>query len=107
MLTAQAYRLTPTFSNNVGWNGLLVALIARQNAALAIPVALFFGALEAGGSFLSTLNVSTDLTNIVQALLVLAVVFPTAFRELQRYRRGRALAVAGAAGKVEAVGASA
>jgi ABC-type uncharacterized transport system permease subunit len=102
VLTSQAYRLTPTFSNNVGWNGLLVALIARQNAALAIPVALFFGALQAGGSFLSTLNVSTDLTNIVQALLVLAVVFPTAFRELQRYRRGRAQALAGAAGTAPA-----
>ena len=96
MLTGQAYRITPTFSNNVGWNGLLVALVARNNAVVAIPVALFFGALQAGGGFLASSGVPTDLVNIVEALLVLAVVFPPALIELRRHRQARASAAASA-----------
>src|SRR5690606_9194438 len=44
MLTATAYRIQPGFSNNVGFDGLLVALIARRNVLATIPVAFFFGA---------------------------------------------------------------
>jgi simple sugar transport system permease protein len=97
MLTGQSYRITPTISNNVGWNGLLVALVARNNPYVAIFVALLFGALEAGGGFLATTGVPNDLVNIVQALVVLAVVFPPAVLELRRYRRARALASSPAA----------
>lgn len=90
MLTGQAYRITPTFSNNFGWNGLLVALVARNRPAVAVPVAFFFGALQAGGGFLATTGVPTDLVNIVEALLVLAAVFPPALMALKRYRLKRA-----------------
>jgi general nucleoside transport system permease protein len=97
MLTGQAYRITPQISNNVGWNGLLVALVARNNPYVAILVAFLFGALQAGGGFLATTGVPTDLVNIVTALVVLAVVFPPAVLELRRYRRARALAASSAA----------
>jgi general nucleoside transport system permease protein len=105
MLTGQAYRITPTISNNVGWNGLLVALVARNNAYAAIVVAFFFGALEAGGGFLATTGVPTDLVNIVTALVVLAVVFPPALVQLRKYRRARALAAASVADAPTAVAA--
>ncbi len=107
MLTGTAYRLTPTFSNNVGWDGLLVALVARNNSGVAIATALLFGALEAGGSFLSTAGVPTDLVNIVQALVVLGVVFPPAFMQLQKLRRDRAAAKAAIAAPVETAGLAA
>jgi simple sugar transport system permease protein len=97
VLTGQAYRITPTISNNIGWNGLLVALVARNNAWAAIAVALLFGALQAGGGFLSVTGVPIDLVNIVTALVVVAVVFPPALSEFRRYRRARALARASAA----------
>ena len=42
------YRYTPGFANNVGWEGLLVALVARNRPLVAIPVALVFGALRTG-----------------------------------------------------------
>lgn len=90
MLTGQAYRITPTISNNFGWNGLLVALVARNRPAVAVPVAFFFGALQAGGGFLATTGVPTDLVNIVEALLVLAAVFPPALMALRSYRLKRA-----------------
>ena len=83
MLTGSAYRLTPAFSNNVGWTGLLVALVARNDSGTAVATALLFGALEAGGSFLSTAGIPTDLVPIVQALIVLGVVLPPA---LPRWR---------------------
>ena len=92
MLTGSAYRLTPAFANNVGWTGLLVALVARNDAGAAIATALLFGALEAGGSFLSTAGPPTDLVSIVQALVVLGVVFPPAFLQLRQIRRDRATA---------------
>ena len=105
MLTGQAYRITPTISNNVGWNGLLVALVARNNAYAAIVVAFFFGALEAGGGFLATSGVPTDLVNIVTALVVLAVVFPPALVQFRKYRRARALASASVSEDSRAVAA--
>jgi simple sugar transport system permease protein len=89
VLTGTAYRLTPAFSNNIGWTGLLVALVARNNAGAAVATALLFGALEAGGSFLSTAGIPTDLVNIVQALVVLGVVFPPAFLRWRGLRRDR------------------
>jgi len=102
LLTGQAYRITPTISNNVGWNGLLVALVARNNAWVAIGVALGFGALQAGGGFLTTTGVPTDLVNVMEALVVLAAVFPPALQEVMRRRARRA-----AAGAPVAVGAPA
>jgi ABC-type uncharacterized transport system permease subunit len=97
MLTGQAYRITPTISNNVGWNGLLVALVARNNAWVAVGVALAFGALQAGGGFLATTGVPTDLVNVVEALIVLAAVFPPALQEVLRRRARSPVAVMAAA----------
>ena len=98
MLTGSAYRLSPAFANNVGWTGLLVALVARNDAGAAIATALLFGALAAGGSFLSTAGPPTDFVSIVQALVVLGVVFPPAFLHLRRIQRDRAAARAIAIG---------
>jgi general nucleoside transport system permease protein len=92
VLTSQAYRITPTISNNIGWNGLLVALVARNNAWVAIGVAILFGGLHAGGGFLASTGVPSDLVDIVEALVVLAAVFPPALLELRR-RRARPQAV--------------
>jgi simple sugar transport system permease protein len=108
LLTGQAYRITPTISNNVGWNGLLVALVARNNAWVAIGVAFGFGALQAGGGFLSTTGVPTDLVNVIEALVVLAAVFPPALQEVQRRRARSPATVAGVgAGGAAAAGAAA
>jgi general nucleoside transport system permease protein len=86
VLTSTAYRLTPTISNNIGWSGLLVALVARNNPGAAVATALLFGAAVAGGSFLSTAGIATDLVPIVQALVVLGVVLPPALLHLRTYR---------------------
>jgi simple sugar transport system permease protein len=96
VLTSQAYRITPTISNNIGWNGLLVALVARNNAWVAIVVAILFGGLHAGGGFLAATGVPSDLVDVVEALVVLGAVFPPALLELRR-RRARPQAAGGGA----------
>jgi len=96
MLTGTVFRMQPGFSSSVGFDGLLVALIARGNAVWTIPVAFFFGALRAGGGLLAATGVPRFLVNVVQALLVLAALFPPVFIELRERRRQLARARAAA-----------
>jgi ABC-type uncharacterized transport system permease subunit len=96
MLTGTVFRLQPGFANNVGFDGLLVALIARRNPVWTVPVAFFFGALRAGGSFLAATGVPRFLVDVVQALLVLAALFPPVFLDLRQRRAELARAKAAA-----------
>ena len=86
-------RLTVGFSNNVGWEGLLVALLARNNPMAAIPVAIVFAGLRTGSGFLAATGVDRQITDVVQALLVLALLLPPAIQFALERRR---LGVAGA-----------
>jgi simple sugar transport system permease protein len=103
LLSGQVFRIQAGFSNNVGFQGLLVALVARDNGLVAILVAFFFGALRSGGGFLATTGVPRYLVDVVQGLLVLAAVFPPAFQMLRRRRAAQAPEpVAPAAGEAAA-----
>ncbi|WP_331767387.1 ABC transporter permease [Embleya sp. NBC_00896] len=86
MLTGSGHRMQDGFADNVGFDGLLVALVARDKPLLAVPVALFFGALRAGGGFLSATGVPRYIVAVVTALMVLATVFPAAYAEMRRRR---------------------
>lgn len=92
MLTGGNHRLQPGISENVGWDGLLVALVARNNPIAAIPVAFFFGVLRAGGGFLASTGVPRYIVDVVTAILVLALVFPPAYQYMRREARARRLA---------------
>jgi general nucleoside transport system permease protein len=76
MFAGTVFRIQPGISANVGFDGLLCALIARRNAVAVVPVAFFFGMLRAGGGFLAATGVPRYLVDIVQALLVLAALMP-------------------------------
>ena len=81
------YQLVPGFSTNIGWTGLLVALVARERALSAVIVAFVFAALRTGSGFLAATGVERKITDVVQALLVLALLIPPAvlyIRERQR-----------------------
>lgn len=62
------------FSGGLGWNGIAVALIARNRPALLLPAALFFAFLDAGARAAVLQNQTTwELGSIVQAVVFLFV----------------------------------
>lgn len=88
------YQLVPGFSANIGWTGLLVALVARERALAAIPVALVFAGLRTGSSFVSSTGIESRITDVVQGLLVLALLVPPAVMFIRDRRRARAATTA-------------
>jgi ABC-type uncharacterized transport system permease subunit len=86
-------RLVFGFSGNFGWDGLLVALLARNRVGLAIPMALVFAALRTGSSFLASTGVDRKMTDVTQALLVLALLIAPALLELRDRRREQSAAL--------------
>lgn len=85
---ASGDRLSFGYSGNFGWDGLLVALLARNRVMLAIPMAFVFAALRTGSSFLATTGVDRKMTDVVQALLVLALLLPPAVEHVRASRAG-------------------
>lgn len=81
------YTLVPGFPATVGWTGLLVALVARQRASVAILIAFVFAALRTGSGFLASTGVERRITDVVQGLLVLALLVPPALLFLRQRRR--------------------
>lgn len=92
MFAGTAFRIQSGISANVGFDGLLVALIARRNPLATVPVAFFFGVLRAGGGFLAATGVPRYLVDVVQALIVLGALLPPV--ALAGWERRRALQVA-------------
>lgn len=88
------YRLVPGFSANIGWTGLLVALVARERALAAIPVAFVFGALRTGSGFVNSTGVEGLITDVIQGFLVLALLVPPAVMFIRDRRRARAATMA-------------
>ncbi|MEN8235002.1 MAG: ABC transporter permease [Actinomycetota bacterium] len=93
---ASNYQLTTGFSTNIGWQGLLVALLARTNPVAAIPMAILFAALRTGAGFLASTGVDRKIVDVVQALLVLAILIPPAVQAIRAHRSARAAASEGA-----------
>ena len=89
-------RITTAFSGNYGWQGLLVALLARDRPLVAIPMALVFAALRTGSGFLAATGVERRIADVVQAMLVLALLIPPAIAAIRDRRRAVAAARAGA-----------
>lgn len=78
------YRAIQGFSGGFGWNGIAVALIARNRPLLIVPAALFFAYLESGARALVLSNLgSIELSTLIQAIVFL---FVTARIALPRLR---------------------
>ena len=84
---ASGARLTAGFSTEIGWQGLLVALVARNRPLVCVPVALAFAALRTGSGFLAATGVDRKVVDVIQALLVLALLMPPAVRFVLERRR--------------------
>ena len=73
------------FSGGLGWNGIAVALIARNRPELILPAAIFFAFLEAGARAAVLQNQTTwELGSIVQAVVFLFVTADVLARRRKR-----------------------
>ncbi len=86
------FRLQPGVSSNFGWDGLLVALVARNRPIVAVPFAVLFGILRSGGNFVAATGVPSFLVDVVKGLLVLAFVAPPALADMLQRRAATAKA---------------
>lgn len=84
------YQLVANFGAGIGFAGLLAALVARQRALALIFVAFLFGGLRTGSGFLRATGVSARISDVVQGMLVLAMLLPPAVLYLRARRRALA-----------------
>jgi general nucleoside transport system permease protein len=81
------YQLVADFGSGIGFAGLLAALVARQRVIVLIFVAFLFGCLRTGSGFLKATGVSGRIADVVQGLLVLALLLPPAILYVRERRR--------------------
>ncbi len=76
------YRYYHDFSPGYGFTGIAVALLGRNHPIGIILAAILFGALIRGGLFVDifTENVSKDLVQVLQGMIVLLVAMEAMFR---------------------------
>ena len=76
------YRYYDSFSSGYGFTAIAVALLGRNHPVGVIISSLLFGALLRGGLFVDifTENVSKDLVQVLQAIIILFVAAEALFR---------------------------
>lgn len=81
-VTAVYYRLIPSISSGYGYLGLMVAMLVNYQAIWAIPVALFFAALNIGSIQLPiVMKLDSSLSGVLQGVLVLFVLLTEGVRQ--------------------------
>jgi simple sugar transport system permease protein len=97
VLGAQASALTGSVIGEIGFQGILVALLGRVRPWGVVLAALLFGALRAGGNRMQAYSgISLELVTVLQALIVLFVAAPALVKAIFRLRAARAARLGGA-----------
>ncbi|MFN8494835.1 MAG: ABC transporter permease [Caldilineaceae bacterium] len=82
------YKFAPEFSGAVGFDGITVALLGQTHPLGVVLASFMFGALNAGAAKMQfDSGVSTDIIQIIQALVLTFVAAPLIIRMLFRLRR--------------------
>ncbi|GIF08747.1 ABC transporter permease [Actinoplanes siamensis] len=85
-----AYALTPSVAGNIGFDGLLVALLGRNRPWGTLLAALLFGALRAGGNRMQSFTgISLELVTVLQALIVIFIAAPALVKAIFQLRAAR------------------
>ena len=83
--------LTPQVAGNIGFDGLLVALLGRNRPWGVLLAAVLFGALRAGGNLMQVdAQISLELVTVLQALIVVFIAAPALVKAIFRLRAARA-----------------
>jgi general nucleoside transport system permease protein len=86
-----AHALTPAVAGNIGFDGLLVALLGRNRPWGTLLAAILFGALRAGGNRMQSFSgISLELVTVLQALIVIFIAAPALVKALFHLRAARA-----------------
>ncbi|MBK9207930.1 MAG: ABC transporter permease [Anaerolineales bacterium] len=81
-VTAVYHRLIPSISSGYGYLGLMVAMLINYQAIWAVPVALFFAALNIGSIQLPiVMKLDSSLAGVLQGVLVLFVLLMEGARQ--------------------------
>ena len=68
------YCFRNNFANNLGWDGIMVAMIAKNNPRAALVVGIIWGMIKAGSLSMERMtSVNRILVTLVQALFVLFI----------------------------------
>jgi ABC-type uncharacterized transport system permease subunit len=71
------YRFTDGWAGNLGWDGITVAVLGRNNPWGCLAAALFFGAMKAGSLQMHQIaHVPIEMVSVIQGLIVLFVAAP-------------------------------
>lgn len=82
------YNFTARFSRGFGFDGMTIALLARNSPVGVLIGALLFGTLRSGGTTIELFtDVPIDLVDIVQALIIFFVAIDLSLDVLARRRR--------------------
>ncbi|MFT4042305.1 MAG: ABC transporter permease [Gordonia sp. (in: high G+C Gram-positive bacteria)] len=92
-----SHQLQVGFGADMGYLCILIAYLGRNNPLWVCVAAVFYGALQAGGLTMQfDSGISYQLTNIIQALIVLFVTAPALIAEIYRlHDKRRATPAAG------------
>lgn len=81
------HNLPAAFTSGAGFDSIAVALLAKSNPFAIIPAAFLWGGLRNGAGLMQVrANISRDLIDIVQALVILFVAAPQIVRFVYRLR---------------------
>ncbi len=91
MVQGTAYNLTVLVAGQIGFNGILVALLGRAKPWGVALGALLFGALQAGGNRMQSYSgISVELVTVLQALIVIFIAAPAFVKTIFQLRAARA-----------------
>lgn len=85
-----ADRLTGQVAGNIGFDGLLVALLGRNKPWGTLFAAILYGGLRAGGNLMQVdVGVSLELVTVLQALIVIFIAAPALVKAIFQLRAAR------------------
>ncbi len=83
-------RMIRGFSAGYGWNGIAIALIARNHPLLVIPSALFFAWLDSGAQVASLMSdLTPEIARMIQGIIFYGITAQSLFRWFQLRSRGQ------------------
>jgi general nucleoside transport system permease protein len=88
MVLGTAQTLTDGIVGQIGFNGILVALLGRVKPWGVVAAGLLYGGLQAGGAAMQTFSsISNELVTVIQAMIVIFVAAPLLVQAIFRLRR--------------------